>query len=154
MCVLRAFGSRFAANRFAARTSLPIVTVYKRGEPRLRSKPRGARHQYSGITAVVSDASWSDLQAQARDAVRFLVKHNREIRRLSRLPGVDELVLDFPIDLRIGARSVAQFDRLPATLVWNAGRLGLALELSIYGPSRSRQGRKTAPPKKRLSRRR
>ena len=139
MCVLRASGPRFAVDRFAEKTSLPVCNVYRRGEPRLpRSKPRGPKHKSSGITVVVSDASWSKLPAQVRDAERFLSKHKREIKRLSRFPGVDGLVLDFPIHLRIGRKVVAQFDRFPASLVRAAGQLGVALELSIY-PPRSRR---------------
>jgi hypothetical protein len=139
MCVLRAFGSRFAVDRFVAKTSLPICNVHKRGEPRLpRSKPRGPKHKYSGVTVVVSNAPWSNLQAQIRDAERFLAKHKREIARLSRFPGVEALVLDFPLDLRIGRKTVAQFDHFPATLVRQAGKLGLALELSIYQTGRGR----------------
>jgi len=60
---------------------------------------------------AVSDASWSKLPAQARDAERFLSKHKREIARLS---------------------------RFPVSLVRAAGKLGSALELSIY-PPRSRR---------------
>jgi hypothetical protein len=90
------------------------------------------------MTVAVSDASWSNLPAQVRDAESFLSKHKREITRLSRFPGVEGLVLDFPIHLRIGRKVVAQFDLFPATLVRAAGKLGIALELSIY-PARSRR---------------
>jgi hypothetical protein len=140
MCVLRASGPRFAVDRFAERTSLPVHSVYRRGEARFpRSKPKGPKHKISGITVVVSDASWSKLPAQVRDAERFLSKHKREIRRLSRFPGVDGVVLDFPIHLRIGRKVVAQFDRFPASLVRAAGELGIALELSTYPAARSRR---------------
>jgi hypothetical protein len=101
-----------------------------------RSQPNGPRHTSSGLTIVVSDAPWSNLPAQVRDAERFLSQHRREIMRLSRFPGMKGLVLDFPIHLRIGRKVVAQFDRLPASLVRAAGSLGIALELSIYPPVR------------------
>jgi len=133
MCVLNAFGTRFAVDRFRTKTSLRIHGVRKRGQPRFpRSKSGASKHEVSGITVVVSDAPWSDLPAQIRDAERFLSKHRREIARLRRWPGVQIVVLDFPIDLRIGRRIAAQFDRFPASLVRKAGSLGLALELSIY----------------------
>ena len=137
MYVLHAFGTRFAADRFAAKTSLDILAVRKRGQPRFpHSKPRGAKHKVSGITVVVSDASWTDLAAQISDADRLLESNGREIGRLQRWPGVQMVVLDFPIDLRVSRKNVAQFDRFPASLVRKAGRLGLALELSIYRTGR------------------
>ena len=48
-------------------------------------------------------------------------------------PGVDDMRLDFPVDLRIDRRKVlAQFDYFPPDLVSRAGAVGLGLELSTY----------------------
>jgi len=93
------------------------------------------------MNIAVSDAS--DLPSQIADAEKFLAQHSREIERLMRFPGVEGAILDFPINLRIGDRVVAQFDRFPASLVRAAGHLGLALELSIYpGKSNSRSNKR------------
>lgn len=137
MCVLRAAGADFEPAAFLEGSSLEPTKVYKKGQPRLpRSAPDGPKHDTSGITVAVSDAAWSDLPAQVADAERFLETHQTEIERLARAPGIAELALDFPIELRIdGASVVAQFDRFPASLVGLAGQLGLALELSIYPSS-------------------
>ena len=83
---------------------------------------------------------------QVRDAERFLATHRRAIGRLRRFPGVQVLVLDFPVDLRVGRDIVAQFDRFPASLVREAGKLSLALELSVYRTGRQR--RRTRSPRK------
>jgi hypothetical protein len=85
----------------------------------------------------VSDASWHKLSAQISEAEAFLSKHRRELLRLSRSSGLESVVLDFPICLRIGktirgTRVAAQFDQFPASLVRAAGALSIALELSIY----------------------
>jgi hypothetical protein len=132
MCVLRAFGVEFDVDGFLRDSSLAPCAIHKRGTPRLP----GRVHKSSGINIVVSDASWSDLPSQIADAEQFLGKHSREVERLMRFRGVEGAVLDFPINLRIGDRVAAQFDRFPASLVRVAGRLGLALELSIY-PAKS-----------------
>ena len=139
MCVLTASGSLFDVDRFVEKTSLPVSRVYRRGEARRsRSKARGPKHTASGFTVPVSDAPWSRLVSQIADAERFLSKHRCEIARLSRIRGLDNLVLDFPIYLRIGKKSgrsviAAQSDRFPASLVRAAGALRVGLELTIYG---------------------
>jgi hypothetical protein len=134
MCVLRASGAEFDPEAFLGASPLEPCNVFRRGELRLpRSKPHGSRYEVSGIDIGVSDASWQDLPAQVADAERFLEANREEIGRLARIPGVTDLTLDFPIELRIdGENVVAQSDRLPASLVRLAGALGIAIELSIY----------------------
>jgi hypothetical protein len=136
MCVLRADGSGFDVDRFVARTSLPRVRHYRRGEPR-RPQRRSSRHETSGLVIPVSDSSSSDLPRQVADAEEFLARHRKELLRLRRCAGVEWLVLDFPVRLRIGKKIrgqevAAQFDRFPASLVRAAGSLDIALELSLY----------------------
>jgi hypothetical protein len=133
MCVLRVSGTQFDVDAFLDVSALLPDGVYRRGEPRGSSaKPDGEVHAESGMNISVSDAPWSDLTAQVADAERFLEDHEEEIRRLSRFPGIEDLVLDFPVDQRIGRSVVVQSDRLPVSLVAAAGKLGLALEISIY----------------------
>jgi len=134
MCVLRASGPEFDPDAFLGTSPLQPSKVFRRGESRLpRSKPEGPRHEASGISIDVSDASWRDLSAQIADAERFIKANRLEIKRLAKSPGITDLTLDFPIESRMGGENVvAQFDKFPATLVSLAGALGIALELSIY----------------------
>ena len=134
MCIPRASGAEFDPDRFLEDSSFDLCKVYRRGEPRHpKTKPSGARYQTSGMNITVSDASWSELSAQIVDAERFFKTHNREIERLASSPGVSDLTLDFPVELRIGGDNiVAQFESFPASLVRLAGALGVGLELSIY----------------------
>ncbi|MDJ0865674.1 MAG: hypothetical protein QNK03_06175 [Myxococcota bacterium] len=134
MCVLRATGAEFDPDAFLEGSRLQPRKVFRRGDPRLpNSQPDGPRHQTSGIHIDVSEAQWSDLPGQVADAERFLSANRDEVERLAGAPGVTDLVLDFPIELRIDGEGVAaQFDRFPASLVRLAGALGLALELSTY----------------------
>jgi hypothetical protein len=81
---------------------------------------------------AVSEASWSDLGSQVREACAFLDRHRDEIRALRATGAVQDMRLDFPVRLRIGEKIVAQFEFFPAELVERAGVLGLGLELSIY----------------------
>ena len=139
MCVIRAYGKRFDAETFANRTTLPVVAVHRRGQPLYpRRGPRSPKAPRSGIVIRVSRASWDDLPKQIRGAERFLRKHAAQLIRLGRNKHLDSFVLDFPINLRIGTgrggrKIVIQSDRFPSSLVTAAARLGLALELTVYG---------------------
>jgi len=138
MCVLRAFGTTFDVDRFVKDTSLPIESIRHKGKPMWPGTKVKRKWSQTGLTVSVSRASWSNLKGQVADAERFLIEHNREIARLSRSKGLEHLVLDFPIYLRIGTKLrgstvAAQSDRFPGSLVRVAGRLGVGLELTVYG---------------------
>ena len=133
MCVLRVSGRRFDPARFLTDSKLEACSVFRVGEPRLKSRPHEAVHDKSGFNVEVSDSSWDGLPGQVADAIAFLRKHRRSLAKLSSMPDVEDITLDFPLDLRIDRKNVfTQFDHFPAELVSLAGALGLGLELSIY----------------------
>jgi hypothetical protein len=76
----------------------------------------------------VSEADFGEFKAQIEDAISFLHLHNADVKLLMGDPGANG-VLDFAIEWREVA---VQFDSFPATLVREAGNLGLSLELSHY----------------------
>ncbi len=130
MCVLRAYGATFDPDAFVRTESIFVHQVYRKGEPR---RPRSKRiNETSGLTGDVSGASWANLPAQIVDAVHYLTIHEAELRRLVAFPGVDGVVLDFPVDLK--QRWIQSYD-FPASLVRAAGALGIGLELSLYVPA-------------------
>ena len=134
MCVLRAAGADFDVDAFLATSSLKAIGVRRRGEVRLASNPGGPRHERSGFTADVSVKEWNDLPGQIEDAKVFLEEHGAELLRLRSFPGVGGLELDFPVYLRIGNQIVVQSDRLPADLLFAAGRVGVDIVITIYPP--------------------
>jgi hypothetical protein len=76
----------------------------------------------------VSEADFGEFKAQIEDAIAFLQFHNADVKLMMGEPGASG-ALDFAIEWRDVA---AQFDNFPATLVREAGNLGLSLELSHY----------------------
>ena len=134
MCVLRATGKDFDPETFLRASSLEPCRVFRRGEPRIPASRKVARRsEVSGFTVVVSDAPWTDLPGQVEDAEGFLQSNRSEIERLASCPGVTDLVLDFPLGVRMDDDSAfPRFDRFPAAFVRLAGELGIALELSTY----------------------
>ena len=133
MCVLRVSGKHLDVDGQLASSGLTPCHVFRAGEPRRSSRPDGERHEESGFTVEVSRGPRSSLADQASDAVAFLKRHGDALSVLRAAPGVEDIRLDFPIDLRIDRDTVmAQFDYFPPELVSLAGALGLGLELSIY----------------------
>jgi hypothetical protein len=97
----------------------------------LKRKTKSMRCQ--GFKIDVSRGSWDSLVGQVVDAIAFLKKHKLALAKLRSIPEVEDIRLDFPLDLRIDREHVfAQFDYFPPELVSLAGALGCGLELSIY----------------------
>ena len=126
-CVLRASGTDFDPETFLAESELRAGAspIYRRGEPR----PGKGTWQSSGFHVSVSEAEFTDLPAQIRDAVRFLSRHEEELQRLGRFEGVESVCLDFAIERRDVAVQSEVFD---AELLWRAGALDIDLVVSHY----------------------
>jgi hypothetical protein len=139
MCVLRVTGRTFDPDTYLATSGLTACRVFRVGEPRFASRPDGPRLESSGFTVDVSERAWSDLSGQIEDAVVFMRTHGADIAMLRSVAGVEDLRLDFPVDLRIDRDNVmTQFEYLPPALVSLAGSLDLGIELSIYPPDLER----------------
>jgi hypothetical protein len=133
MCVLRVSGKSFDPVKYLGSTRLKPYSVFRAGEPRFASQPNGETHDVSGFKVDVSRRSRDDLPGQVVDAIGFLRKHERALLKLRSVPEVEDIRLDFPVDLRIDRKNVfAQFDYCPRKLVSLAGAIGCGLELSIY----------------------
>jgi hypothetical protein len=112
---------------------LTACKMFRAGERRFESKPEGERYQFSGFTVDVSDDSWETLSGQIEDAIAFLKKNKAGLELLRAAPGVEDMRLDFPVDLKIDRRNImTQSEYFPPDLVSIAGSLGLGIELSVY----------------------
>jgi hypothetical protein len=104
--------------------------VWHHGEPRWEHKPGGEKLSYSGANFSVSNASWVHIKRQLADAVRFLKKHRRDIKKLSKMPGIQFLFLDVAVERR--PESIVQREEFSAELAKLLGSLGLGLTVSLY----------------------
>jgi len=140
--VLRAYGAEFDVDAFVASTTLSVCTVKRRGEPVFPlSQPDGRRNEWSGVHVVSSEADFTEFVRQVEESIVFLQSNEAEVRRLCEFYGVEDVSLDFGIELR---DVPVQCDRLPANLIRLAGSFGLNIEVSHYPPAtpvgRGRQG--------------
>lgn len=126
-CVLRVSSETFRVDDFLAASSLQPCDVYRRGELKTH---KGKLYDRSGFTVVISEADGDDLPGQIRDAVAFLEQNEEEVARLGNTVGTENIVLDFGIWRK---PVFTQYSYFPAQLLSLAGRLGVGIELSIYG---------------------
>ena len=132
-CVLRVAGSSAAVRAFASRTSLPVIKVFIKGQPVVPGSAQVARR--SGININVSSASGYQLSSQVRDAQRFIRRHLRELRHLTRVFKRGTPVLDFGLLQSEAASLVLASYSFPASLIELAGSVGLGVMLSVYPSS-------------------
>ena len=110
-------------------SGLEPITIFKKGRPRI---PGGTTlSPSSGFNVEVSSAD-GVLEKQARDAVRFLKRHARDLARVRHRKGFVGMTLDFGLYCLSTSDRLSQSYRLPAPLVELAGKHGVELELSFY----------------------
>ena len=81
----------------------------------------------------ISICDFTNFSGQVIDAIAYLQKNGADLNCAMSAPDADG-VLDFAVELNSAA---FQFNSFPATLVREAGNLGLALEISHYPGDRT-----------------
>ena len=132
-CILRVTGSTVGVRAFTARTSLPVIRVFIKGEP--RSPGARERTRASGFNVTVSSAPGTDLVRQFRDAQRFMTRHARELRRLTSSFKRATPVLDFGVSLEDNPNQYVRSYQLPPAFLKLVGTFGLRVQLSVYPTS-------------------
>jgi len=129
MCVLRISGNDLdPAAALQGSTLLPYST-YRRGD--LRFKKGDAQHETSGLKIDVSKAEWTDRDGQFQDALAFIRTHRNSLTKISKFPGVESMVLDFPFEATGWLTCVT----IPIDLARESASLDIAVEISFYPPT-------------------
>ena len=127
-CVLRVSGSAAKVRQFLGQSGLQPLRVFWKGE----ISPSGRVIQQSGFNIELSAAE--GLPAQARQAIRFARRHQRELSLIPEL-GFRAVSIDFGLyDLATEDRPWPSYS-VPATVAQIAAELGATIELSFYGVS-------------------
>src|SRR3990172_5572148 len=97
-CVLTVLGTKFDPDAFLKRSKLKPHVGWHKGEPVFpRTKPKGKKFPASGFKCDASRKGFGNLNGQIKDALRFLEEWQREILKLTRYPGVEEVYFNFGI---------------------------------------------------------
>lgn len=135
-CVLHVHGEAFDPAAFLATASLQPYDSFRKGDRRFPQSRRSPKvWEVGGFKCLVSDRE-GDLAGQVADAIAFLTRNHDDLVRLSGFP-VESAYLDFGYDCRLGEEVHIQCEWLPPELLRLAGKLGLAIELSLYPALRS-----------------
>ena len=132
-CVLRVVGEDFDPRPMLATLSFEPYSVFCKGDERFPHGTRDdKREKMGGFQCEVSSADGL-IGEEVGDALEFLGRYQADLRRLSSIPEIESMTLDFGYWLRIdGERCIAQFDYLPPELLRLAGEMGIGIELSLY----------------------
>ena len=128
-CILRVFGERLDIDKLISTVSMEPDHVWHKGEPRYKSSPEGDKIIYSGAFFYASDADMEEPQIQIEEATEYLNNNLEAIKDMTKFSGVEEVILDFGIELRDVA---IHSDYLTPALVKVAGEAGIGIELSHY----------------------
>lgn len=129
--ILHFVGREADVESLVALSPVEPCNVWRRGVPR-SSRPNSRPAVTSGLTLVVSDAEFEDLEQQA-DAIQFLRAHSSILKNMSEVAGVEHATLDFGIAMR---DVVVQADHFPADLIAALAVAGCGMELTQFPTGR------------------
>ena len=134
-CMLRIYGTDLDIDGFIQKTDIVPYTKYYKGDPLLKSKPKGKKCKDSGLLVTASDADFDQLDIQINDTIAFLNLNAEKLQHIRTTKEIDGALLNFGIELRMGFKDVVfQFDRFPAELLRLAGEFSIDLGISLYPP--------------------
>ena len=98
-CVLRVSGKYLDIETLLTKIVISPIKVWRAGTRRyLEGSSNNAINQDSGATFEISEASFSDLLAQIRDAENFFLAHRVWLTTLASFNGVEHAVADFAVE--------------------------------------------------------
>ena len=130
MCFLKIYSKSNSFKEFAGKNSLPIYSVYDKGER--CGKNKNEVYTDFVISFDVSDKEWDEFPAQVDDAIEFLTSYFSSLQSLFKSHEIDDAYLDFPLYSRLNTEIINQNDHLPRELIAICGRLNVGIEMAIY----------------------
>ncbi|WP_228899526.1 hypothetical protein [Acidovorax sp. Leaf73] len=131
-CIIHFVGREADVESLVALSPVEPCNIWRRGVPR-SSRPNSRPAVTSGLTLVVSDAEFEDLEQQQADAIQFLRAHSSILKNMSEVAGVEHATLDFGIAMR---DVVVQSDHFPADLTAALAVAGCGMELTQFPTGR------------------
>ena len=127
-CVLHFLGDALKSSELARLAPVEPCAVFRKGEPRSQ-RPAARLCKTSGVSLVVSEADFDQLDQQQNEAVEFLSLHREALARMRAFPGVEEACLDFGTEMR---NVIVQSDSFQPVLLGQLAQLQTQLVLSQY----------------------
>ena len=132
-CVLRVESATTDVEPLITASGLHPIVIHRRGQPKVPGTKILSRTP--GFNIEVSSSA-GGIENQARDAVRFLKRHESALRQLRHCRSFKAMTLDFGLYDRATAKWPWPSYRLPRSLIQLASKHGIEIELSFYGRRR------------------
>lgn len=126
VCAFVASGLNFDVDRYLKGSPFKAISVFRKGQIPAKDNPERQPRPDSGFIAIVSENHEPDLSQQFKEALAFLLKHEKELGRLKDC-GVDNMLLDFGFEV---GDKIQQSGYLPPELIVALGRFGMGLIFS------------------------
>jgi hypothetical protein len=141
-CIFGVLGAEFDPLKFLETTRWKDATVYEKGTP---AGEDGRLVEKSYVFVHVSDATYTDLEGQTRDAIVFLNNNRSLLSAINDIPGVEYAHIVFTLDLGISGfvRNFGRSFDFPWELTKIAGELGIIVDLRIFPDKGDDQGDKS-----------
>jgi hypothetical protein len=131
--VLRILGKNFNVDNFNVGWKLIPLNIIRSGQEKYPKKTVSERAKNSQLIFSVSNAETNDLNTQIAETIDFLKKHEKQLNLISKDESVEIIALDFAFNSRIDRKICeVQFDYFPSELIRLAGKLNMAIWLSIW----------------------
>jgi len=130
MCVLHIEIEDSEIELLIKSVKLPIYDFHKKGEKHKYNK--GVVYQSNYIKCAVSDKEWNDLEGQTQDIIEFLFKYHNDLQTIKKKFKKIRWQFDIPCLSEINNKTLIQNCLLQSKLLYESGRLGIGINLSIY----------------------
>jgi hypothetical protein len=125
-CVFVASGLNFEVDAYLKSSPFKARSVFRKGEIPAQENPERQSRPDSGFVVLISSEQGQSLSAQAKTAMKFLAKHEKELDRL-KLRGVDNMLFDFGVEL---GDEIQHVEYLPPELLVEMARFKMGLVFS------------------------
>jgi hypothetical protein len=133
-CILRISGEDLDADAFKEQSGISLYSVFRKGEPKYKSKPESLKLNSSGCMIEVSNANFNEFNQQVADAILYLKTNRLSLTYISQTNEVEHAFLDFGVNFN-PTNDFVQSQYFPLELIMLAADLGIGINLSMYQPS-------------------
>ena len=129
-CILRIVGENFDVDSFVKKSNITPYKIFHKGDPRLKTKPDGAKIERTGCSIEVSKVDFDNLDQQINAAIIYLNKNQDKLQWINKTPEIQYAVLDFGLNYDLD--KFVQSHYLPNEFLKLVSQLGIGIEISIY----------------------
>jgi len=127
--MLRVVGESLDIEKLLQEVLIEPDQTWKKGDRRFKSDSNSRLLTKSGVFFVASDADMDNFKLQQEETFKFLEKNILQIVKITEFLGVEEVTIDFGVELRDVA---IHCDYLTPKFLGIVAKAGIGIEISHY----------------------